>query len=141
MKKWFKPVELLYWLSCIATFWITAIMYPFNVYLKEDNVPFLSFTRLLILAGILLALGSVMYLILAAVGAIGKHIGLKKNLIVFFLYHFLLCAGFSIGVDLLFTFVTFSPYWIYLLLGFIPATLCSIIYSYDVSHHRNDATK
>lgn len=138
MKKWFKPSSLLYWLSCVAAFWITAIMYPFNVYLKKDNVPFMEFKEILILAGILFLLGTAMYLLLELIGAVGKLIGLKKNLIVFFLYHFIFCSGYAVGIDLLFDFVRFSPYWIYLLIGFIPAVLCAIIRSYDVSHHRND---
>ena len=135
MKNFFKLSTLFYWLTCVATFWVTAIMYPFNVYYGEDRVPFLSLLEILELAGILLALGTVMFLVLQIVGLIGKPIGLKKNLITFFLYHFILCTAFGMGTDYLLDFIHLAPHWIYLLIGFFPACLCSIIFSYDVSHH------
>ena len=138
MKQWLKPTEFLYWLSCVATFWITAIMYPHNVYLAESkNVPSLSLGEIALLAGVLLLLGTAMYLLLALIGFLGKWVGLKKNLIVFFFYHYIVCSVFGVGVDHLFPFIKFSPFWIYLLLGFVPAMICSIIRSYEVSHHGN----
>ncbi|MBP3299992.1 MAG: hypothetical protein J6M34_00615 [Clostridia bacterium] len=136
MKYFFKIPTLLYYLTCIATFWLTAIMYPYNVYYYENSVPFLSFTGWLTLAGIGAILGTVLFVILSLLSTACKPLGLHRNLIAYFFFHFLVCSGFSIGVDYLFDFIHFSPYWVYLLLGFIPATLCSIIHSYEVSHQK-----
>jgi len=140
MKDFFKLSTLFYWLTCIVAFWVTAIMYPFNVYYGEDLMPFLSFTEILAVAGITFLMGTALFLILQIVGILGKPIGLKKNLITFMLYHFIVSTGFGVGADYLLDCIRFSPYWIYLLIGFIPAALCSIIFSYDVTRHRKDKT-
>ena len=141
MKSFFRMSTFLHWATCVAAFWVTTIMYPFSVYYHEDRVPFLGIKEIAILAGITFLLGTVMFLLLQLVGWIGGYIGFKCNLIIYFLYHFILCGGYAVGVDYLFEFIHFSPYWIYLLIGFFPAALCSVIHSYHVSHHRNDPIK
>ena len=134
MKTFFKIPTLLYYLSCVGSFWITTVMYPYSVYYYEDSAPFLSILGWLKLAGIGAILGTVLFIILSLLSIAGKPLGLHKNLIVYFFFHFAICSAFSVGVDFLFDFIGFSPYWIYVLLGFIPATLCSIIHSYEVTH-------
>ncbi|MBQ1965374.1 MAG: hypothetical protein II348_01715, partial [Clostridia bacterium] len=93
-----------------------------------------SLVQLLLFAGITALLGSVLFLLMQGLNAVGKFIAMKKNLLLYFLYNLILCTGFAWGTDKLLNIIKIEPFGIYLLLGLIPAMLCSIIYSYHVSH-------
>lgn len=141
MKELFKLRTILCWIICIGSYWVTAILYPYNFYYQETYIPEMSFVQILILLGITVVLGTVMHLMMQGVGAIGKYIGMKKNLAFYFLYYFVLCSLFTFGTDKLLTAIKIEPFWLYLLLGFFPAMLCSIVYSYHMSHRKADEAK
>ena len=141
MKKLFKMRTFLCWIVCIVAYWLTALLYPYNFYYQETFVPAMNFLEILIFMGITAGLGTVMFLIMQGVGAIGKYIGMKKNLILYFLYYIVICSAFAFGTDKLLTVITIEPFGIYLLVGFLPAMLCSIIYSYHRSHRKVNQPK
>jgi len=134
MKKFFKLPSLLRWIICIGTYWVTAVLYPYNFYYQETYIPKMSFVQVLILAGITAMLGTLMYLMLQILNGVGKWIGMKKNLILYFLYHMVFCTGFAYLTDYFYDPIKIEPLQLYLLLGFFPAMLCSIVFSYQVSH-------
>ncbi|MBQ5743322.1 MAG: hypothetical protein IIV79_03910 [Clostridia bacterium] len=134
MKKFFKMRIFLCWLVCIFGYWLTALLYPYNFYCQENYLPAASLVQLLLFAGITALLGSVLFLLMQGLNAVGKFIAMKKNLLLYFLYNLILCTGFAWGTDKLLNIIKIEPFGIYLLLGLIPAMLCSIIYSYHVSH-------
>ncbi|MBO5214294.1 MAG: hypothetical protein J6B86_05945 [Clostridia bacterium] len=134
MKELFKLRNILCWIICVGAYWITALLYPYNFYYQQTYLPAASFVQILIFMGITVVLGTVMYLLMQGVGAIGKYIGMKKNLLLYILYYFVICSLFAFGSDKLLSAIKIEPFGIYLLLGFFPAMLCSIIYSYHVSH-------
>ena len=96
----------------------------------------MTFLQLLILMGITAALGTVMHFLLLGLCALGKWIGMKKSLILYFLYEFILCTLYAFVTDWALDFIKIEPIQLYLLLGFFPAMLCSIVYSYHVSHKK-----
>ncbi len=136
MKKFFKLRTMLCWIVCVMAYWFTALLYPYNFYYRTTFLPQMSFLQILLFAGITLLLGTVMFLIMQGVGAVGRYIGMKKNLIFYFLYYFVICTAYAWGTDKLLDAVKIEPNGIYLLIGFLPAMLCSIIYSYHRSHRK-----
>ena len=134
MKELFKLRNILCWIICVGAYWITALLYPYNFYYQQTFLPAASFVQILLFMGITVVLGTVMHLLMQGVGAIGKYIGMKKNLLLYILYYFVICTLYAFGTDKLLSAIKIEPFGIYLLLGFFPAMLCSIIYSYHVSH-------
>ncbi len=141
MKELFKLRTILCWIICVGAYWITAILYPYNFYYHETYIPEMNFVQILIFAGITVVLGTVMHLLMQGIGAVGKYIGMRKNLLLYFLYYFVICSAFAFGTDKLLSAIKIEPFGIYLLLGFLPAMLCSIIYSYHVSHRTVEESK
>ncbi len=141
MKELFKLRTILCWIICIGSYWVTAALYPYNFYYGESYIPEMTFVELLILMGITALLGTGMHLLMQLVCALGKWIGMKKNLVFYFLYHFVICSLFAFTTDKLIAVIKIEPDWLYLLLGFFPAVLCSIVYSYHVSHKPIDTSE
>ena len=134
MKKFFKMRVFLCWFVCILGYGLTALLYPYNFYCQDKFLPGASFVQILLFAGISVLLGTVLFLLMRGLDAMGKFIAMKKNLLLYFLYNFILCTAFAWGTDKLLDIIKIEPFGIYLLLGLIPSLLCSIIYSYHVSH-------
>lgn len=141
MKELFKLRTILCWIICVGAYWITAVLYPYNFYYRQTFLPAMSVVQILIFLGITVVLGTVMHLLIQGLNSIGKYIGMKKNLLLYFLYCFGACSLFAFGSDKLLSAIKIEPFGIYLLLGFFPAMLCSIIYSYHVSHRPVDEAK
>lgn len=142
MKKFFSFYNLLRWAICVACFWIVAYVYPHNCYLNDVRFAFMSLTEKLAYGGVTAVLGTILYLILSGVHLIGGKIGMKKNLALYFLYHFALSALFTWGADAALGFFKLSPpVWIYLLIGFFMALLYSVVYSYHVSHKKKKSAR
>ncbi len=125
---------LLCWVVCILGYWLTALLYPYNFYCQETYLPKASILQILLFAGITFILGTILFLIMRGLDAVGRFIGMKKNLILYFSYNFVLCSAYAWGTDKLLDIIKIEPFGIYLLLGLFPSILCSIIYSYHVSH-------
>lgn len=136
MKELFKLRTILCWIICVGAYWLTAILYPYNFYYQDTYIPAMSLVQILLFMGITVVLGTVMHLLMQGVVAVGKYIGMKKNLLLYFLYYFVICSTFAFGTDKLLSAIKIEPFGIYLLLGFLPAMLCSIIYSYHMSHRK-----
>lgn len=136
MKELFKLRTILCWIICVGSYWLSAVLYPYNFYYADTYLPDMSFLQILMMMGITVVLGTGMHLIMQGVKAAGKYIGMKKNLLLYFLYYFVICGLYSYGTDLLLPAIRIEPFWMYLLLGFLPAMLCSIIYSYHMSHKK-----
>ncbi len=134
MKDLFKLRTFLCWIVSIGGYWVTAVLYPYNFYYQETYIPDMTFLQVLTFAGITLLLGTAMHLLMQGVCAAGKYIGMKKNLLLYFAYYFVLCTLFAYATDKALSFIKIEPFGIYILIGFLPAMLCSIIYSYHVSH-------
>ncbi|MBO5247771.1 MAG: hypothetical protein J6B54_00545 [Clostridia bacterium] len=141
MKELFKLRTILCWIATIGAYWLTALLFPYNFYYQDTFIPAMSLAEILIFGGITAGLGTVMHLLMQGVSALGKYIGMKKNLILYFAYYFAICSLFAWGSDQCLSFIKIEPFGIYLLLGFFPAMLCSIIYSYHVSHCTVDEAK
>ncbi len=141
MKDFFKLRTILCWIICVGAYWVSALLYPYNFYYQETYAPNMTFVQLLILIGITALLGTGMHLIMYFIGLVGKYIGMKKNLALYFLYHFVLCGAYAFATDYFLDIIKIEPFWLYLLLGFFPATLCSIVYSYHRSHRRLERKK
>ncbi len=141
MKELFKLRTILCWIICVGAYWVSAFLYPYNFYYQDTYVPAMTFLQILILLGITVVLGTGMHLLMQGICAVGKWIGMKKNLVLYFLYYFVICGLFAYGTDVLIPFIKIEPFWMYLLLGFLPAMLCSIIYSYHMSHRKASETK
>ena len=141
MKNLFKIRTLLLWIICIGSYWVSAVLYPYNFYYQDSYLPGMPFPKILAMMGITLVLGTVLYVLLLGLNAIGKYIGMKKNLLLYALYHFAFCSLFAFGADKLLTVIKIEPFGLYLLLGVFPAVLYSIIYSYHVSHSKVSETK
>ena len=141
MKKLFNLKTLLYWLVCIGTYLMTAALYPYNFYLLDVYTPKMTFLQLLTWAGIMIGLGTVMFLLLMGLNAIGKWIAMKKNLILYFLYTFVFCTAYTFGTDYFLDIIKIEPHQLFLLLGFFPALLFSIIYSYYATHQNRSKEK
>lgn len=141
MKELFKLRTILCWIVCVGAYWVTAILYPYNFYYQGTYIPQMSLVQVLIFAGITVVLGTLMHLLMQIICAVGKYIGMKKNLILYFLYYFAFCSLFAFGTDKLYTPIKIEPNLLYLLLGFFPAMLCSIIYSYHASQKKVKETK
>ena len=131
-----KLRPFLRWAICIGSYWITALVYPYNFYYGDNSLPHMGITEILVFFALMAVLGTVLHGLLLLLEWIGKHIGLYKNLIFYFLYHFAICSLFSLGVDQLVPFVRIQPLLLHLLMGFFPAMLCSILQSYHASHKR-----
>lgn len=136
MKELFKLRTILCWIVCIGSYWLSAALYPYNFYYMDTYLPQMSILQILMMMGITVVLGTVLHLILQGFKAVGKYIGMKKNLVFYFLYYFVICGLYAYGSDLLLSAIRIEPFWMYLLLGFLPAMLCSIIYSYHMSHKK-----
>ena len=131
-----KLRPFLRWAICIGSYWVTALVYPYNFYYKGTSLSHLGIVEILVFFALMAGLGTVLHGLLLLLEWIGKHIGLYKNLIFYFLYHFAICALFSLSVDQLMPFVNIEPLLLHLLMGFFPAMLCSILQSYHASHKK-----
>ncbi len=141
MKDFFKLRTILCWIICVGAYWVSALLYPYNFYYQETYAPNMTFVQLLILIGITALLGTGMHLMMYFIGLVGKYIGMKKNLALYFLYYFVFCGAYAFATDYFLDIIKIEPFWLYLLLGFFPAMLCSIVYSYHRSHRRLERKK
>ncbi len=139
MKEMFQLRTILCWIICVGSYWLTGLLYPYNFYYQDTYVPSMSFLEILTLMGIMVVLGTVMHLIMQGVCAVGKYIGMKKNLLLYFLYYLVICSLFAFGTDRLLPFLKIEPWGLYLLIGILPAMLCSIVYSYHVSRSKKES--
>lgn len=138
MKKIFNFRIILCWIICIGTYWVTAFVYPHSCYYNDARFAYMNLTQILVYLGITVIYGTVMFFLLLGLDAIGRYIGMKHNLLLYFLYHFVFCTAFAFVTDKLYQPLMLSPYWIYLLIGFFPATMYSVIYSYHASHLKQE---
>lgn len=134
MKRIFTVRDLLRWLTCIGSFITSMILYPYNFYYQRVYLPEMTLTQIVILVGAYIAIGTVMWLAMNLFFLLGKRIGMKKNLIFYFLYSFCFFTLFSFAVDAALPMFDIEPNEMYLLLGFFPSMLYSVIYSYERSH-------
>lgn len=121
-------------LICVGSYWISAILYPYNFYCDETSLPFMKFLLLLKFFGLATVAGAITWIILLGLDALGGKIGITKNLIFFFLYHFVFCTALPWAQVTWLKLIDIQPNEMFLLLGFIPALLYSIVYSYERSH-------
>jgi hypothetical protein len=136
MMKFISLKNFLRWLVCIGAYWVGIILYPYSFYYQNVFTPKMTLLQTLILLGTFVVAGSLLWLIYGSIHRIGKYIGMERNLILYFLYHFAIGAIYALVVDRILVPFRIEPNEMYLLLGFFPAMLYSVIYSYERSHNR-----
>ena len=128
---------LLRWIVSVGSFWISIMLFPYDFYCLgySEPTPFMSFGQVMALLGLTALAGTGIFCLLLLLKLIGKWIGMYRHLILLFIYHYVICSGCSYLFVHLTGWIDIQPSEMYALLGFIPALLYSIIYSYERSRH------